>query len=231
VFAQALLARQFPLAVDPKLGGAGFKNFRPIVAQQGHLRQPAQRRDRGPLGTSAGSRSRSTRTGSTAFYDQMDAPCCRPSRSIRSARCAQMIDALDEQGLARACARRQREDYVAKNKARFAMPDGAAIFETGGAWEDYATPSRESAPADRDRRGARLRGPVGASRSLRAGTGCQADQVRRALDGILADELSTRSFTYRRSDGATRPSTSSASIIWRSARSGSSGSGDSMASI
>ena len=35
------------------------------------------------------------------------------------------------------------EDYFRKGGGTIAMPNGAAIFETIGAWEDFATPSRD----------------------------------------------------------------------------------------
>lgn len=191
----------FLFAVDPKLGGAGFKNFRPIVAQQGHLRQlpNAEIESRSALG---GFSLAQYANGVDGFYDQMDAMLSPepldPERALR-----QMIDALDEQVGARVRSVANGEDYVAKNKGTIAMPEGAAIFETEGAWEDYATPSRDlrlliaidvvrDFPARVERQPGRYA----------LAPGARPDEVRRSLDKILADELVKRSFTYRRSDGA-----------------------------
>jgi hypothetical protein len=44
-----------------------------------------------------------------------------------------------EGGLLRGCDRSQRREYLAKHSEVIAMPEGAAIFETDGPWEDYAT--------------------------------------------------------------------------------------------
>jgi hypothetical protein len=37
---------------------------------------------------------------------------------------------------------KNEEDYFRKTGRPIDMPKGAAFFETIGAWEDYATPSR-----------------------------------------------------------------------------------------
>jgi len=85
-----------------------------------------------------------------------------------------------------------------------AMPDGASIFETTGAWEDFATPSRDlrlliamdvvrGFPDRVARRSERYAMPEGKS----------AADVKAELEGVLATELSTRKFSYTRSDGST----------------------------
>jgi hypothetical protein len=83
------------------------------------------------------------------------------------------------------------------------MPNGAAIFETSGAWEDFATPSRDlrllialdvvrSFPVRVVRRPERYAMPK--QKSI-------AD-VKAELEGVLASELATRKFSYTRSDGS-----------------------------
>jgi hypothetical protein len=82
------------------------------------------------------------------------------------------------------------------------MPDGAAIFETTGAWEDFATPSRDlrlliamdvvrGFPDRVARRPERYAMPRG--RSVAA--------VKAELESVLAAELAARKFSYPRSDG------------------------------
>ena len=74
--------------------------------------------------------------------------------------------------------------YQTGGGAEVAMPDGASIFETTGAWEDFATPSRDLRLLDRDRRGARV------SRSRRAAARAVRDaggQERRRREGRIGE--------------------------------------------
>ena len=83
------------------------------------------------------------------------------------------------------------------------MPDGAAIFETTGAWEDFSTPARDfrlliaidvvrGFPDHVARRPDRYAMPNGKS----------AADVKAELQSVLASELAARKFTYTRSDGS-----------------------------
>jgi hypothetical protein len=83
------------------------------------------------------------------------------------------------------------------------MPDGSAIFETTGAWEDFATPARDlrlliaidvvrGFPDRVARRPERYAMPAGKS----------AADVKSELQSVLASELSARKFAYPRSDGS-----------------------------
>ena len=83
------------------------------------------------------------------------------------------------------------------------MPDGAAIFETIGGWEDFSTPSRDlrlliAIDVVRDfpdrvaRRPERYAMPKGKS----------VADVKAELQRVLVSELATRKFSYRRSDGS-----------------------------
>jgi len=83
------------------------------------------------------------------------------------------------------------------------MPDGASIFETTGAWEDFATPSRDlrlliaidvvrGVPDRVARRPERYAMPSGKSIA----------DVKAELEGLLASELAARKFSYTRSDGS-----------------------------
>ena len=83
------------------------------------------------------------------------------------------------------------------------MPDGASIFETTGAWEDFATPSRDlrlliamdvvrGFPDRVARRPERYAMPEGKS----------VADVKAELESVLASELSARKFSYTRSDGS-----------------------------
>src|SRR6516164_9375134 len=83
------------------------------------------------------------------------------------------------------------------------MPVGASIFETAGAWEDFATPSRDlrlliamdvvsGFPDHVARRPERYAMPQGKS----------VADVKAELESVLASELSARKFSYTRSDGS-----------------------------
>ena len=83
------------------------------------------------------------------------------------------------------------------------MPDGAAIFETSGAWEDFATPSRDlrlliaidvvrTFPERVVRRPERFAMPKDRS----------VEQVKAGLDDVLGTELASRKFSYPRSEGS-----------------------------
>ncbi len=83
------------------------------------------------------------------------------------------------------------------------MPNGASIFETTGAWEDYSTPARDfrlliaidvvrGFPDHVARRAERYAIANGKS---------PAD-VKAELEGVLASELAARKFSYTRSDGS-----------------------------
>jgi hypothetical protein len=83
------------------------------------------------------------------------------------------------------------------------MPDGPAIFETTGAWEDFSTPARDlrllialdvvrSFPDRVARRPDRYAMPKDKS----------VADVKAELEGVLASELATRKFSYTRTDGS-----------------------------
>jgi hypothetical protein len=191
----------FLFSVDPKLGGAGFKHFRPIVEERGRLRRLTNDELEQRTDFAAFSLEQYT-DGVEGFYDQMDAMLSPepldPERAF-----GQLIDALDEQVAARVRSVANGEAYVAKNRGTIAMPQGAAIFETSGAWEDYATPSRDlrlliaidvvrDFPARVEQKPERYALPPAVS---------PAD-VRRALERQLDAEAAARSVAYVRSDGS-----------------------------
>ena len=68
---------------------------------------------------------------------------CRPSRSIRRRAMTDAITSLSEQIKTRVTSVENGRKYQAKQTGDTAMPDGASIFETTGAWEDYSTPARD----------------------------------------------------------------------------------------
>jgi len=93
--------------------------------------------------------------------------------------------------------------YQIKGGGEVSMPDGASIFETTGAWEDFATPSRDlrlliaidvvrGFPERVARRPERYAMPKDKS----------AADVKAELDAVLASELTARKFEYTRTDSS-----------------------------
>jgi hypothetical protein len=189
-------------ALDPALGSAGFKRFRPVVRSRSGLRpldnaEVSEDPAYGDFSLEQGS------LNSEDFYERVDAVLSpRPLDPERAM--VETIDALDEQVRARVRSVANGEDHVARQPGVIAMPEGAAIFETVGAWEDFATPSRDlrlliaidtvrAFPERLRRRPDRFTIPAGRS----------AGEVRADLEALLAREASSRHFDYIRSDGST----------------------------
>jgi hypothetical protein len=191
----------FLFAQDAAMGSPGFKRFRPVVKGKGGLR----RLTNAEIGKSADYGDFSLEQsdlGVEDFYDRMDDVMSPkpldPERAMMEA-----ITALDEQVKARVTSVENGRKYHAKGGAAVAMPDGHAIFETTGAWEDFATPSRDlrlliaidvvrGFPERVARRPERYAMPAGKT----------AGDVKGALEAKLASELAARTFAYTRSDGS-----------------------------
>jgi hypothetical protein len=192
----------FLFAQDPALGGPGFKRFRPIVRDKnGGLRrltnaEIAKDPQYGDFSLDQ------ARLGIEDFYDRMDdvmspAPL-DPLRAIKEA-----IAALEEQVKARVTSVENGRKFQTSGRGDAAMPDGPAIFETTGAWEDFATPARDlrlliaidvvrTFPDRVVRRPERYAMPKGKT----------VADVKAELESVLASELSVRKFSYARSDGS-----------------------------
>jgi hypothetical protein len=124
--------------------GPGFKAFRPLVHDEpgGRLRAPSNdelSNDRRFVPWSDEQEEISVET----FYARMGGLAnpngLEPERAYEAT-----LDALVEQLETRVRSVDNGERYVHEHPGTLIpMPEGAAIFETSGAWEDYATPSRD----------------------------------------------------------------------------------------
>ena len=192
----------FLFAQDPALGGPGFKRFRPVVrGTDGVLRRLTNEQVvKNPQ--YADFSLDQTKLGVEDFYDRMDdvmSPSpLDPLRAMKEA-----IVSLDEQVKTRVTSVENGRKFQNSGKGDATMPDGAAIFETTGAWEDFSTPSRDlrlliaidvvrGFPDRVARRPERYAMPMGRS----------AADVKTELQGVLASELVARKFAYPRSDGS-----------------------------
>ena len=193
----------FLFAQDPALGGPGFKRFRPIVREKnGALRrltndQIAKNQEYGDYSLDQ------SRLGIEDFYDRMDdvmSPA--PLDPVRAMK--EVITALEEQVKARVTSVENGRKFQNSGRGDAVMPDGATIFETTGAWEDFATPSRDlrlliaidvvrGFPDRVERRPERYAMPPRKS----------VADVKAELNSVLASELSARKFSYTRSNGST----------------------------
>ena len=192
----------FLFARDPALGGAGFKRFRPIVLDKnGVLRRLGN--DEIAKNPQYGDFSLDqSRLGVEDFYDRMDDVMSPepldPLRAMQEA-----ITSLEEQVKVRVTSVENGRKYQNGKHGEIGMPDGATIFETTGAWEDFSTPARDlrlliamdvvrGFPDRVSRRPERYAMPKDKS----------VVDVKVELQSVLASELSARKFSYPRSDGS-----------------------------
>ena len=192
----------FLFAQNPALGGPGFKRFRPVVrGTDGVMRRLSNEQiarnphyadfslDQGKLSVED-------------FYDRMDDVMSpQPLDPLTAMKDA--IDSLEEQVKTRVTSVENGRKFQNSGKGEANMPDGPAIFETIGAWEDFSTPSRDlrlliaidvvrGFPDRVVRRPERFAMPTGKSPAT----------VKAELQNVLASELESRKFSYPRSDGS-----------------------------
>jgi hypothetical protein len=190
----------FLYATDPALGGPGFKRFRPVVRDGRRVRaldnaEIAAHPTYGDYDPAVSSLT------VEAFYDRMDdvlSPSpMDPARVLR-----ETVQALEEQVKGRVKSVDNGVKYISTNFETIEMPEGPSIFETTGPWEDFSTPSRDlrlliaidvvrGLPARVARRPSRFAVTSGKS---------PAD-IKAELEALLATELSSRTFSYPKSDG------------------------------
>lgn len=192
----------FLFAQDPALGGPGFKHFRPVVAGKGGALRRLSNAEIEKHADYGNFSLDQSKLSVEEFYDRMDdvmspAPL-DPSRALLEA-----VTALEEQLNARVTSVENGRKFLEKGGSDVAMPDGNSIFETTGAWEDFATPSRDlrlliaidvvrGFPERVARRPERYAMPSGKS----------ASDVKAELDQTLAKEIAARKFSYTRTDGS-----------------------------
>src|ERR1700688_4920760 len=127
---------------EPSLGNSGFKRFRPIVREaNGSLRRlsNAEIAKNSQYGDFSLEQSR---LGIEDFYDRMDDVMSpEPLDPVRAMQGA--IRSLEEQVKTRVTAVENGRKWQITAHGDADMPDGPSIFETNGAWEDYATPARD----------------------------------------------------------------------------------------
>ncbi|MCA9604576.1 MAG: hypothetical protein KC619_03215, partial [Myxococcales bacterium] len=188
--------------------GAGFKAWRPVIYDR---REHAYRTlENAEITERAGyiPFSMQQYQGTTDdFYDAMEGLINpRPLDPIDVQ--MSLIDALQESIARRIVSVQNGEDWVARNPGRtMEMPESGAIFQTSGAWEEFATPSRDM------RLLIAIDTVVGFPDAMRrnpARFGLTEQTLDAAIERVRTrqgEELAARRFSYSRSDGATQPFT------------------------
>src|SRR3569623_489469 len=108
-----------------------------------------------------------------------------------------------EQAKARVTSVENGRKFLDSGRGVGSMPDGASIFETSGAWKDFATPSRDL----------RMLIAIDVARGFPDHVARRSDhyampkdksvaEVKAELQKALGSELASRKFTYTRSDGS-----------------------------
>jgi hypothetical protein len=187
------------LFADTPSAGPGFKAFRPMAGGAPRPMNNAELRGGG------GSPPYSLEQASLSpegFYTRMQR-LINPAGLDPTGAYDAALAALMEQLQTRVASVQRGEDYMRGQGGRnMSMPNGAAIFETTGPWEDYSTPSRdmrlliamnvvEGLP-DRIRRYPEL---------YRLG-GETPGQAAARIAALHAQRISERSISYQRSDGS-----------------------------
>jgi hypothetical protein len=124
--------------------GAGFKRFRPLQYDRktGEIRSLTNE-ELASTDLFARFSMQQYRGSQDDFYDRMEA-LINPRPLDPSRRLLSLVDALEESVRRRVVAVDNGERFMAERGYRvMEMPEGHAIFETTGPWEDYSTPSRD----------------------------------------------------------------------------------------
>ena len=192
----------FLFAQDPALGGPGFKRFRPVVREKNGTMHRLTNAEIAKNPQYADFSLDQAHMSIEDFYDRMD-DVMSPAPLDPLAAMKDAITSLDEQVKTRVTSVENGRKFQSSGRGNADMPEGAAIFETTGAWEDFATPSRDlrlliamdvvrTFPDRVTRRPERYAMPKDKS----------AADVKAELESVLASELANRKFSYLRSDGS-----------------------------
>ena len=191
----------FLFALNADGSAPGFKRFRPVVPDGNSVRTLSNAEILAHPAYGDWSMEQ-YEGGVDGFYDRVDAALSPVKRSARQV-LLEVVESLEQQVVQRVASVQGGEEYMVRNPGVMSMPSGAAIFQTVGAWEDYATPSRDlrlliAIDVVRGFPDAVTRRPdrflLERGRSLAAS--------RSDLETMLERELESRTFVYLRSDGS-----------------------------
>jgi hypothetical protein len=192
----------FLFAHEPTLGAPGFKRFRPIMREKNGSLKRLSNAEISKNPNYGDYSADQAQMAAEDFYDRMDDVMSpEPLDPVRAM--SDAITSLTEQIKTRVTSVENGRKWQMKASGDATMPDGAAIFATTGAWEDFSTPARDfrlliaidvvrNFPDRFARRSDRYAIPVGKS----------VADMKAELQGMLDSELASRKITYSRSDGS-----------------------------
>ncbi len=189
----------FLFTPETREAGAGFKAWRPIVPAEGGLRA-LDNDEITRLGGVYAYSDEQYRGTADDFYDRV-ADLANPRPLSPRGVMESLVEALYESVSRRVVSVQTGEDHMRAHPGLVIdMPTGHDVFETSGAWEDFATPSRDMRllisidavmgfPAEIRRRPARFGVPPG-----------DAEAVAAAIATELDAALAARTIEYVRSN-------------------------------
>jgi hypothetical protein len=184
--------------------GAGFKAWRPIVARGSDRMEALSNRQLTASTTYVPFSEEQYQGSADDFYDRMEA-LINPRPLDAELMLVALVDALLQAVVRRVDSVDNGEEYLRERSwAAIDMPEGYAVFETSGAWEDFSTPARDmrlliSIDAVLGFADAVARAP-----ERFALTAAQVPATQAAIRRRLDAELPARTFTYTRTDGSTQ---------------------------
>lgn len=190
------------LFADVASAGPGFKAFRPLLREgSGAIRLPSN----GALVDAAGFPPFSLEQDGLPpeeFYARMGKLINPAGLDPRQAYAA-TLDALVEQLETRVTSVANGEAYFRKAPAAvIPMPEGPAIFETVGPWEDFSTPSRDLRLIIAMNVLTGLPEKVVRHPELFVMNGAAPETVKAELEQLHASRIRERTIHYSRSDGS-----------------------------
>jgi hypothetical protein len=189
------------LFADTPSAGAGFKAMRPL-RRAGGTWQPLSN---AALRSEEGLRPYSTEQASLspdAFYARMER-LINPAGLDPMMAYEDTLAALMEQLQTRVASVERGEAYMRTHRGQVVpMPTGAAIFETTGPWEDYATPSRDMRLLIAMKVLERLPERIRRFPQLYRLGGEAPEQAAARIAALHAARIQARGIEYKRSDGS-----------------------------
>ncbi len=190
------------LFADLPGAGPGFKAFRPLVGDDGGPPRPLGNDVLRDGGEHVPYSSEQATLDADEFYARMQ-KLINPAGLPPGRAYDTTMDALVEQLETRLGSVDTGEQWMRAHPGTVvAMPEGGAIFETIGPWEDYATPSRDMRMLLAMRVLEELPARVEKHPDLFVLRGNAPADVRAGLDAVHAREVKERAITYRRTDGS-----------------------------
>ncbi len=185
--------------------GAGFKAFRPVFYDRASRSYSTMANEQLTAHSGYAPFSMEQYEGTADdFYERMD-QLVNPRALAPEQMQDWLLDALGESATRRVVSVNNGEEWFAQNPGRsMEMPEGGAIFLTAGPWEDFSTPSRDL------RMLIAMDTVLGFPEVLRRNPGrfgVAAEDVEARVRRVRqrqSEELARRTFSYRRSDGATQ---------------------------